>query len=224
MTKLYMFHPTTNRPVPLDPAMVALRDKLAGELGYVKRPCTLTSRTGASPPPCWERDDSRVAHQVAARDLGRQMFLFWPRDVDLAALEIDGGRRKPRVAAAAPEADWRDVRHEEPAEEGAYLVCVPLPEGGPWVGITAWLGGAFPSFDGVTHWMPLPAPPEPYEGMLMNDTEFRDLVRRMRAAQKRWFDPRTKNDEALELSKSLERQVDRALADQGQGLLFGEGR
>lgn len=58
----------------------------------------------------------------------------------------------------------------------------------------------------------------------MNDTEFRDLVRRMRAAQKRWFDPRTKNDEALELSKSLERQVDRALADQGQGLLFGEGR
>jgi hypothetical protein len=55
---------------------------------------------------------------------------------------------------------------------------------------------------------------------MMTDAEFRNLVRQMRAAQSRWFNPKTRTQEVLELSRSLERQVDRELAKDGQKTLF----
>ena len=47
---------------------------------------------------------------------------------------------------------------------------------------------------------------------------FRDLVRRVREAQKEYFATRSPN--SLNRSKELERQVDRDLADDGQVNLF----
>lgn len=53
----------------------------------------------------------------------------------------------------------------------------------------------------------------------MDGLQFRQLVRSLRAAQKRYFRDRRPQD--LETSKSLERQVDRELENEGQGELFG---
>lgn len=43
----------------------------------------------------------------------------------------------------------------------------------------------------------------------MNDSQFRDLVRRMRQAQREYF--KTRNSGWLRLSKDLEKQVDQEL-------------
>lgn len=43
----------------------------------------------------------------------------------------------------------------------------------------------------------------------MNDSQFRDLVRRMRQAQREYF--KTRNSGWLQLSKDLEKQVDQEL-------------
>lgn len=53
----------------------------------------------------------------------------------------------------------------------------------------------------------------------MTPAEFRELARRMRAAQKRWF--LTKDRTALEEAKRLERVMDEDLAQDGQKELFG---
>lgn len=53
----------------------------------------------------------------------------------------------------------------------------------------------------------------------MDDTEFRALVRRMRTAQRQYFQSRS--PEALAESKALEAQVDKVLS--GQLSLFGGG-
>jgi hypothetical protein len=58
-----------------------------------------------------------------------------------------------------------------------------------------------------------------------HDAEFIELVRQMRAAQKRYFAVRREGGdhiEALEASRRLERQVDKALAEseRGQGALL----
>lgn len=55
----------------------------------------------------------------------------------------------------------------------------------------------------------------------MTDAEFRALVRQMRDAQKKWFNARTRTQEGLETSKSLERQVDNELKRDEQPGLFG---
>lgn len=53
----------------------------------------------------------------------------------------------------------------------------------------------------------------------MSDREFRDLVKRMRANQFKWF--RDRDQEALGEAKRLERLVDRELAaPERQGSLF----
>lgn len=55
----------------------------------------------------------------------------------------------------------------------------------------------------------------------MNDHQFRDLVRRMRQAQKEYF--RTRNSGWLRLSKDLEKQIDDELRhdeDDATGSLF----
>ncbi len=53
----------------------------------------------------------------------------------------------------------------------------------------------------------------------MNDHQFRDLVRRMRQAQKEYF--RTRNSGWLRLSKDLEKQVDEELKKTpGEASLF----
>jgi len=52
----------------------------------------------------------------------------------------------------------------------------------------------------------------------MNGEEFRDLVRRMRNAQKQYFQTRERN--WLNLSKKFEREVDKELANGGQQSLF----
>jgi hypothetical protein len=56
----------------------------------------------------------------------------------------------------------------------------------------------------------------------MTEAEFRALVRQMRNAQKKWFNPRTRTQEGLETSKSLERQVDNELKRDEQPGLFGK--
>lgn len=55
----------------------------------------------------------------------------------------------------------------------------------------------------------------------MSDHQFRDLVRKMRQAQKEYF--RTRNSGWLRLSKDLERKVDDALGGEPEasGDLFG---
>lgn len=57
----------------------------------------------------------------------------------------------------------------------------------------------------------------------MGNDEFRALVRQMRNAQRRWFKSKGRDHEALELSKNLERQVDRELRMDEQPTLFGKG-
>lgn len=52
----------------------------------------------------------------------------------------------------------------------------------------------------------------------MTNEEFRKLVSEMRHSQKEYF--RTRSGDALDKSKRLERQVDKALADNGQKELF----
>jgi len=52
----------------------------------------------------------------------------------------------------------------------------------------------------------------------MNDKDFRDLVARMRQAQKEYF--RTRDREALGRSKELERLVDTELANDVEPSLF----
>ncbi len=56
----------------------------------------------------------------------------------------------------------------------------------------------------------------------MNDTEFRDLVRRMRAAQREYF--RARDRGALETARRLEIEVDTFLEDaaERQGGLFSD--
>ena len=56
----------------------------------------------------------------------------------------------------------------------------------------------------------------------MTPAEFRDLARRMRAAQREYF--RTRDRVVLDESKRLEREMDAELERDGQGELFGEGR
>lgn len=53
----------------------------------------------------------------------------------------------------------------------------------------------------------------------MSHDEFKQLVARMRQAQKDYF--RIRSGDALLLSKKLEREVDAALQDDGQQELFG---
>lgn len=53
----------------------------------------------------------------------------------------------------------------------------------------------------------------------MTPAEFRDLVKRMRDAQKLWFD--RKDRTALDEAKRLEREVDAEIALDGQKELFG---
>ena len=53
---------------------------------------------------------------------------------------------------------------------------------------------------------------------LMND--FMALVKEMRQAQKSYF--QTRNRDWLDKSKELERQVDKAIREQGQQRMFGE--
>lgn len=52
------------------------------------------------------------------------------------------------------------------------------------------------------------------------EKQFRDLVRRCRAAQKAYFKSRSSDD--LETSKRLEREIDRELESDGQRELFEE--
>lgn len=54
----------------------------------------------------------------------------------------------------------------------------------------------------------------------MDSVQFRRLVREMREAQKRYF--KTRSLDVLETSKRLEREVDRELENDGQGVLFGD--
>lgn len=54
----------------------------------------------------------------------------------------------------------------------------------------------------------------------MKDKDFRDLVRKMREAQKNYF--RTRHKGYLDYSRKLEKQVDAELGD-NQPNLFGEG-
>lgn len=72
--------------------------------------------------------------------------------------------------------NWRDLKHEEPPENGAkYLVFIPSMGGGPpRILIARWINPP-EEFDGmtfrwggigtelahlITHWMPLPPPPD----------------------------------------------------------------
>ena len=57
--------------------------------------------------------------------------------------------------------------------------------------------------------------------MTVSDTSVRALVRQMRAAQKRYFKDRRSDD--LEESKRLEREVDKAIDEQGQHSLYHPG-
>ncbi len=54
----------------------------------------------------------------------------------------------------------------------------------------------------------------------MKEKDFRDLVRKMREAQKNYF--RTRHKGYLDYSRKLEKQVDAELGD-NQPNLFGEG-
>ncbi len=56
----------------------------------------------------------------------------------------------------------------------------------------------------------------------MTTAEFRDLVKRLRDAQKRWFDKKDRT--ALDEAKRLEREVDAELTMDGQQELFGSAK
>jgi len=53
---------------------------------------------------------------------------------------------------------WIPVGERLPEKINTYLVCIPGPEGKPYIVISDNLGGKFSKH--VTHWMPLPASPK----------------------------------------------------------------
>jgi len=58
----------------------------------------------------------------------------------------------------------------------------------------------------------------------MTVVEFRNLVKQMRTAQKKWFNAATRTQEVLQESKGLERRVDQAIKELESGpSLFDDG-
>lgn len=53
--------------------------------------------------------------------------------------------------------EWIKCSKRLPEKDGRYLVFVPYPSY-PWVGVSSLRKGKFDD-DNVTHWMPLPEPP-----------------------------------------------------------------
>jgi hypothetical protein len=103
-TELIMIeNPRTLKIVQADDTIIALRDRLAAGLDYVKRPCSLgpNARTGEHRE-CWERpalDCEHRGRKVSSFHCVTELLhpkgsvLHWPEDVEKAAWAIDGGKR-----------------------------------------------------------------------------------------------------------------------------------